>query len=191
MKRLSPLMFLAAVLLSAGSVVRSQDRYVSSKTHIQFFSTTPVEDIEANNYASVSTINTATGDVVFSVPMQSFEFEKALMQQHFNNEHFLETSVYPKAKMTADITNLEAIDLAGNGEYPATIEGEMTIKDITNPFSASGTITVMDGQLTVDSTFDLILADYGIVFNESEKVSTKISKTIEITVVAEYTADNN
>lgn len=191
MKRLNYFVFLAAIVFSAGSTVRSQDRYVSSKTHIKFFSTTPVEDIEANNYASVSTLNKATGDVVFSVPMQSFEFEKALMQQHFNNEHFLETSVYPKAKMTATITDLEAIDFTVDGEYPATIEGEMTIKDKTNPFRESGTIKVKDGQLTVNSTFDLTLADYGIVFNESEMVSTKIAKTIQITVVAEYTADKN
>ncbi|MGC9342103.1 MAG: YceI family protein, partial [Bacteroidales bacterium] len=82
----------------------AQDRYVSSKMHIKFFSTTPVEDIEANNYASVSTINPSTGEVVFSVPMQSFEFEKALMQQHFNNEHFLETNVYPHSKFKGTIT---------------------------------------------------------------------------------------
>ena len=64
------------------------DKLVSSETHIKFFSTTPAEDIEANNFKSVSTFNRATSELVFSVPMQSFEFEKSLMQKHFNSDKF-------------------------------------------------------------------------------------------------------
>ena len=186
MRKFSISLFMAVALLTFSFVAQAQDRYVSSKTHIKFFSTTPVEDIEANNYASVSTIDPSTGIVVFSVPIQSFEFEKAMMQEHFNNEHFLESNVYPKAKFKATILNLDEIDFAKNGEYQAEIEGEMTIKDKTNPLKASGTITVKNQTLTVNAVFDLVLADYGITFNESEMVSKKIAKSIEITVTAEY-----
>lgn len=186
MKKILSSLFLAVALLTFSEAVQAQDRYVSSKTHIKFFSTTPVEDIEANNYASVSTIVPSTGDVVFSVPIQSFEFEKAMMQQHFNNEHFLESNVYPKAKFKATITNLKEIDFTKDGEYQAEIEGEMTIKDKTNPVKESGTITVQGQALIINAVFDLILADYGITFDESDMVSSKISKSIEITVAAEY-----
>jgi len=186
MKNFKSRLFLAAAMIAFSIAAQSQDRYVSSKTHIQFFSTTPVEDIEAHNYASVSTIDPGTGEVVFSVPMQSFEFEKAMMQQHFNNEHFLESSVYPKSKFKATITNLDKIDFTKDGVYMAEIEGEMTIKDKTNPVKESGTITVKDQKLIVNAVFDLMLADYGITFDEAEMVSKKISKSIEITVVAEY-----
>ncbi len=186
MKKLSLNIILAVALLTISFVAQTQDRHVSSKTHIKFFSTTPVEDIEAHNYASVSTINSKTGEVVFSVPMQSFEFEKAMMQQHFNNEHFLETNVYPKSKFKAIITNLDEIDFTKDGEYQAEIEGEMIIRDKTNPIKDSGTITVKGQTLTVNSVFDLTLADYGITFNESEMVSKKIGKSVEITVIAEY-----
>ena len=186
MKKLSSSLFLAVVLVTLSFMTQAQDRYVSSKTHIKFFSTTPVEDIEANNYASVSTIDRSSGDVVFSVSIQSFEFEKAMMQEHFNNEHFLESNVYPKSKFKATITNLDEIDFSKNGEYQAEIEGEMTIKDKTNPVKESGTITVQGQTLTVNTVFDIVLADYGITFNDSEMVSTKISKNIEITVAAEY-----
>jgi polyisoprenoid-binding protein YceI len=161
-------------------------KYVSAKSHIKFFSTTPVEDIEAHNYASVSTISPSSGEVVFSVPMQSFEFEKAMMQEHFNNEHFLESSVYPKSKFKGIITNLDEIDFTKNGEYEALIEGSMTIKDLTNPISEPGTVKVNGQNLTVNSTFNITLADYGITFNDSEMVSKKIGKSIEITVTGEY-----
>ncbi len=165
---------------------QTSEKYVSKNTHIKFFSTTPVEDIEADNYASVSTIEPATGEVVFSVPMQSFEFEKAMMQKHFNNEHFLVTSEYPKAKFKGTITNLDEIDFAKNGEYKAEIQGEMTIKDKTNPITETGTITVSGKDLEVNSVFDITLADYGIMFDEGEMVSKKIGKTLEITVTGKY-----
>ena len=186
MKKLSSNLFLSLVLVTLSVITQAQDRYVSSKTHIKFYSTTPVEDIEADNYATVSTIDQSTGEVVFSVPIQSFEFEKAMMQEHFNNEHFLESNVYPKAKFKATITNLEKIDFTKNGVYQAEIEGEMTIKDLTNLLKETGTITVKDNSLLVNAVFDLVLADYGITFNDSEMVSTKIGKSVEVKVLAEY-----
>ena len=186
MKTQNSRLFLIVLLVAFSIMTQAQDRYVSSNTHIKFYSTTPVEDIEANNFSSVSTIDQGTGEVVFSVPIQSFEFEKAMMQEHFNNEHFLESSVYPKAKFKASITNLDAIDFTKNGEYQAVIEGEMTIKDLTNPLKESGTITVKDKSLIVNAVFDLVLADYGITFADSDMVSTKTGKSVEVTVVAEY-----
>ena len=74
----------AALLISLTTITATAQKLVSSKTHFKFFSTTPAEDIEANNYKTVSTIETSTGEIVFSVPMQSFEFKKSLMQEHFN-----------------------------------------------------------------------------------------------------------
>lgn len=176
---------LTAISLMAFTPIKG--KLVSSKTHIKFFSTTPVEDIEANNYKAVSTLDTETGEVVFSVPMQSFEFDKALMQEHYNGKNFLSTKKHPKSKMTGKITNLSAVDFGSNGEYKAQITGEMTIKGELQPFNAEGTISVADGKITVNSKFNLTLADYKIAFKKG-KPSTNIAKTIEVTLVAEYSA---
>lgn len=186
MKKVKLILSGLAVLISLGVYGQSQAKYISSKSHIKFFSTTPVEDIEANNYASVSTIKPTSGEVVFSVPMQSFEFEKALMQQHFNNEHFLETNVYPKSKLTGRIINLKDVNFAQNGKYSAEIEGELTIKGITKPVKETGTIVVENDVVKVSSQFNVILADFGITFDEKDLVSTKIAKEVEVTVNAEY-----
>lgn len=187
MKQTIHYLFAAATMLFAlETMAQVPEKYVSSKTHIKFFSTTPVEDIEAHNYSSVSTIKPATGEVVFSVPMQGFEFEKAMMQQHFNNEHFLETNVYPKSKFKGTISNINDIDFTKDGKYEAQIEGELTIKDKTHPVSEKGTIEVKGNQLLIHSVFEVTLADYGIVFDESEMVSKKIAKTVAVTVEGEY-----
>lgn len=186
MKKIRSIIVAFAFLITVNAIGQVPGKYISSKTHIKFFSTTPVEDIEANNYASVSAITPSTGEVVFSVPMQSFEFEKALMQQHFNNEYFLETNVYPKSKFKGTITNLDEIYFGKDGKYNAVIEGILTIKDLKKTINEPGTIEVRGSTLTVNSTFPITLADFGIVFDEKEMVSKKISKTIEITIEGEY-----
>lgn len=160
-------------------------KYVSNKTHIKFFSTTPAEDIESNNYKSVSTLDTETGEIVFSVPMQSFEFEKALMQKHFNSKKFLDTKSYPKAKLKGTIINLDKIKFDKDGTYDAQISGDLTIKGVTNSINEKGKIIVKEGVVTANSIFVVRLADYGITFT-SGKPSTNIAESVEVTVVAEY-----
>jgi len=173
------------VALIAMTFATFAQKQVSQKTHIKFFSTTPVEDIEANNYASTGVVNTETGDVVFSVPMQSFEFEKSLMQKHFNSKKFLHTKANPKAKLVGKITNLSAIDFTKDGSYAADIKGDLTINGVTNPINEKATIDITNGKMTLNSTFDVTLADYEIVFKRG-KPSKNIAKTVEVTVVAEY-----
>ena len=63
----------------------------------------------------------------------------------------------------------------------------MTIKGELQPFNAEGIISVADGKITVNSKFNLTLADYKIAFKKG-KPSTNIAKTIEVTLVAEYSA---
>jgi polyisoprenoid-binding protein YceI len=176
---------LSLVLLAFVAFTPKPGKMVSSKTHIKFFSTTTAENIEANNYKSVSTFDTQTGDVVFSVPMQSFEFEKALMQKHFNSEDFLNTKTNPKAKLVAKLSNLADFNPEKNGTYNATFKGEMSINGKSNPINEKATITVNGTKIRVVSKFNLKLADFGVAF-EKGKPSTNIAKTVEVTVDAEY-----
>ena len=163
----------------------AQNRLLTENTHIRFFSSTPAEDIESNNYASTSTINLENGNVVFSVPMQSFEFEKSLMQRHFNQRRFLHTSEYPTGRLVGKITNLDQIDFSTNGEYEAHVEGDLTIKGVTNKISEKGSIKVNGDVVEVQSVFFVTLADYDITFSRG-KPSSNIADKVEVTVVAKY-----
>ena len=188
MKKVSFLLSTLTIILVLFAFTPPVGKFVSSKTHIKFFSHTSVEDIQANNYASVSTIDPSTGDVVFSVPMQSFEFEKALMQKHFNSDKFLDTKQFPKAKLKGKITNIAQINLEKDGTYQANVEGELTIKGVTKPIKEKGTVTVKGNQIEVQSTFSITLADYGITFVKG-KPASNIAKTVEVTVHAEYQSE--
>lgn len=160
-------------------------KYVSRAVHVEFFSSTSAEDIRANNYTVTGTIDAASGEVVFSVPMQGFEFEKALMQKHFNGGDFLDTKTYPKAKFKGTITDKGAVDFGKDGTYKVSVKGDMTIKDKTNPVTTTGTITVKGGTVSIDSKFPLTLADYNVTFAKG-KPSTNIAKTVEVTVKGDF-----
>jgi len=185
MKKLNLVLGSLVLLASITAFSQTSGKLVSDKANIKFFSHTTVEDIQASNNTSVGTINKTTGEVVFSVPMQGFEFEKALMQEHFNSDKFLDTKTFPKAKLKGTVTNLAQVNFAKDGTYPATVEGEMTIKGVTNSFKSTGTITVKGNKAEIQSKFNITLADYKITFVKG-KPSTNIAKTVEVTVLADY-----
>ncbi len=179
--------FLFLLLVSPIALVfgQTESKLISQKTHFKFFSHTVAEDIEAHNYKSVGTLNTDTGEVVFSVPMQSYEFEKAKMQQHYNSSKFLDTKQFPKSKLKGKITELETVNFDQDGIYEVMVSGDLNIHGETKKIEEKATITIKDGQISLSSTFKLTLSDYGIAF-EDGKPSTNIAKEIEITAIAEY-----
>ena len=188
MKYIFNLTISAFVLALVFAFTTTGGKLTSNKTHIKFFSHTSIEDISANNYKAVSTLDKTTGDVVFSVPMQSFDFEKALMQKHYNSKDFLNTKKFPKAKMVGKITNLSDIKFDTDGTYSATIKGEMTLKGVTKTIEEKGSIKVSGKTVKVDSKFKLLLADYGIEFSKG-KPASNIAKTVDVTLIAEYKSE--
>lgn len=161
------------------------NKLVSKSGHVNFFSHTAVEDISADNYKLVSTLETETGELVFSVPMQSFEFEKSLMQKHFNSKKFLDTKTYPKTKFTGNITNLSDIDFTKDGTYTANVSGELTMHGVTKAITETATITVEGNNITVEVVLSITLADYNIAFTKG-KPSTNIAKTIDAKIKAVF-----
>lgn len=185
MKKTTLLSMIMIMSFSLISIHVSAQKLVSSKTHFKFFSSTPAEDIEANNYKTVGTIETSTGEVVFSVPMQSFEFKKSLMQQHFNGKKYLDTKTNPKAKLKGKIDNLSEVNFEEDGSYPVSISGELTINGVTNAIAEEATILVEGGKVSLDSKFNITLADYEVAF-EKGKPAKNIAKVVEVTVKAVY-----
>jgi len=185
MKTKRILSVLALVVISLTSFTATAQKLVASKTHIKFFSTTPVEDIEANNYKVISSIDLATGVVVFSIPMQSFEFEKALMQKHFNQPKFLDTQQFPKAKFKGAIVNKSKVDFSKDGTYTVEVKGDLTLHGITKNITEKGTITIKDGKVSANAKFMIVLADYKIAF-EKGKPSKNISKDVEVTIALKF-----
>lgn len=164
------------------SAIHSQT-FISKTGHIWFYSYTPIEEIEAHNNQSASILNATTGDLQFSLLIRSFEFKKALMQEHFN-VNYMESDTYPKASFKGNITNLSEIDFKKDGIYDAEASGNLTIHGVTKPINAKGTIEIKDGIPTIKSKFKVLTEDYNIKI--PDLVKEKIAKEIEIMVDVTY-----
>ena len=95
---------LVIVATTLSSVAFGQERFFTKTGSISFFSKTPLEDIEAHNRSVTCVLDSKTGNVQFAVLMKGFEFKKALMQEHFN-EDYIESDKYPKAEFKGQIVN--------------------------------------------------------------------------------------
>lgn len=172
------LVTLAAILLVVASA-NAQDRYFTKTGTIEFFSKATLEDIEAKNKTVQAVLDKKTGALQFAVQMKGFEFQKALMQEHFN-ENYVESGKYPKAEFKGTVSNNSAVNYTKDGTYNVTVKGKMTLHGVTKDVEAPGTITVNGGKLEGKSTFNIQLSDYKISI--PSVVKDKISNSIKITV---------
>lgn len=163
--------------------LEAQERYFTKEGNITFFSSTPIEDIEAVNRKATSVLDASTGNIEWAVLIKAFIFEKALMQEHFN-ENYLESDKFPKANFKGVVQNMDAINMKKDGTYKQKVKGNLTIRDVTQPVETEATFTVKGAKVSASCTFEIVVADYKIKI--PSVVTDKIAKTLEITVQADY-----
>ena len=167
----------AAVLLMSASV--AAQNYFTRDAKIKFNSDTPMEKIEAVTKSASCLLNTQSGNLAWKVLINGFQFEKALMQEHFN-ENYMESSKFPNATFEGSITNLGEINFAQDGKYNAKVKGKMTIHGVTKDVDLNGTVKVSAGTITLNSNFVVAPADYDIKI--PGLVKDNIAKEIKVLV---------
>ena len=151
-----------AAFFAAPLALTAQERYATRTGHISFHSETPMEKIEAHNHKSISVLDASTGAVEFAALMKGFEFEKALMQEHFN-ENYVESDKFPKAVFKGTLNGITADDLKKAGTKEVTAVGDMTMHGVTKPVTIKGTFTMEPtGAIKASSTFTIKPEDYNI-----------------------------
>jgi hypothetical protein len=171
---------LAIIVLAFAPATKT---HITHTGHIWFFSKTPMENIEAHNYQVGASLNPEKGDMAFSVLIKSFEFKKALMQDHFN-ENYMESDKYPKSTFKGKITNIKSVNFDKNGIYKVTVSGDLNMHNVTKPVTANGTITVKGDSVYSKSVFQVALKDYNIAI--PSVVKDKIAETLDIHVDVAY-----
>jgi hypothetical protein len=169
-------------MLALFQITQAQ-KVITKSGHIWFYSKTPLEEIEAHNRQVVSIIDESTGDLSFMLLIKSFEFKRALMQEHFN-ENYMESDKYPKASFKGKITNISKIDFKRDGVYPAEVSGDLTIHNVTKPVTTKGTLEIKNGTVTARAEFLITAHEYNISI--PSVVEDKIAKEIKVTVEAIY-----
>jgi polyisoprenoid-binding protein YceI len=170
-------------LLCLGQMAIGQ-KFFSKTGKISFTSDAPLEKIEASNSSASTVIDLGTGNLEWAVLVQGFQFEKALMKEHFN-ENYMESTKYPKAVFKGNIDNVSQIDLTKDGTYTISASGQLEMHGVKRDVTIPGTITVKKGSIAAaNSHFSIIITDYNIEI--PKVVGDNISKKVDIIVQAEY-----
>lgn len=173
--------FLSIVALAFSSSMFAQI-YIAKNCEISFFSASPLENIEAVNKACKPIINTSTNDIQMKVVISAFQFDKPLMQEHFN-ENYMESEKFPNAIFKGKIN--ENIDWTKDGEYKITVTGKLTMHGVEKERTVEGVVKIKGTEITISSKFNIHIADHGIkvpslyVQNIAEDVETKITAVLE------------
>jgi polyisoprenoid-binding protein YceI len=168
-------------LISVTSI--SAQKYFTRNGKISFYSDAPLEKIEALNNQATSVIDATTGKMEFAILIKAFQFEKALMQEHFN-ENYMESSQFPKATFKGAIKDPEKVNFGEDGEYEVVVTGDMTIHGVTKPIEAPGLLKVDGEKITATSEFELTVADFDIKI--PAVVRDNIAKTVKVSVELDY-----
>ncbi|MCF6351604.1 MAG: YceI family protein [Cyclobacteriaceae bacterium] len=175
------LMLVALVLASQASPAQ---KVVSVKSKTTFFSSAVLENITATTTKGKSVINLLNGEIAFSIPINSFEFFKSLMQEHFN-EKYMETEKFPKATFLGRIDNWD-----NKKDLPeAVATGNLIIHGVSKQFSAKGSVVFKGDMLIIEAKFNVHLKDFEV--EVPSIMFQKIAKDVEITVTYEYAVYEN
>lgn len=159
-------LLLTALLTS--STFLSAQRYLTREARLDFDAGSPLEDIEAFTESGSAVYDESTGKIGVQVLMTSFQFKRALMQEHFN-ENYVESDKFPKASF--------------KGYYgEGFVAGGLTIHGVTKEITVPASLDQEDGNFVLVTSFYITLADYEVKIPSA--VANKISKTASIQVKA-------
>jgi hypothetical protein len=126
---------------------------------VSFFSASPLENIEAINKASKPLINKSTNEIQIKIVNTAFVFEKALMQEHFN-ENYMESEKFPNTIFKGKIN--EKIDWSKDAENKVTVTGKMSMHGVDKDVTIDGSLNIKGEEITISTKFKIHIADYGI-----------------------------
>src|SRR5687768_4820404 len=152
---------LSAAIIFCVNLVQAQDKFFTKSGKISFYSKASLENIEAHNKSVTCVLDTKTGNMQFAVLMKGFEFEKALMQEHFN-ENYVESHKFPKADFKGQVVNNAEVNYAKDGSYPVKVTGKLTIHGESKDVETTGKIHVKQGKIITDASFNVQLSDFKI-----------------------------
>jgi YceI-like domain len=139
------------------------------------------EIIKAANKSGTCVLDKATGALEMAVLIKSFLFERALMQEHFN-ENYMESGKFPKATFQGKLDNIAPLTAGKDGTFNVNAVGKMTMHGVSKDLTAPVVITIKGGKISAVTTFTVALADHSIAI--PSVVADKINKkaTVKATV---------
>ncbi len=154
-------------------------RYFTRTGHANFFSHSSLEDISADNNNASLVIDASSGELISKMLMKSFVFEKALMQEHFN-ENYIESDKFPKAILKGTILNVKELDFSSTEVQKLMIDAKVTLHGVEKAYKIQGSIQNKEGMLICKAIFNMKPEDHKIEIPKT--VAGNIAESIRVTV---------
>jgi hypothetical protein len=170
-------LFLALIICFAFVMQANAQTYTGKNIKFNIFSSTPIEDIKAVSYTGVAVLTAQKQEITIQVAIKSLEFDKKLMQEHFN-ENYMESDKYPLAKFKGIIE--PKIDWSKDGEYNVTAKGTLSVHGVDQARTINGKLTIKNKVASISTTFNVACAEHQIKI--PSLMFTKIAEVIQVKV---------
>jgi hypothetical protein len=153
----------------------AQEKLISDKGTINFEASVPFfEEVKAINNNTTCVLITKTGEITCLAYIKKFQFERSLMQEHFNT-NYMESARYPKAIFKGLIEKFDLKNIDSNiKEYE--IKGKITVHGKSKTIVVSATIKKVAEGIELISNFPLSTDDFKIEIPYI--VRSKIAKNV-------------
>ncbi|WP_316769309.1 YceI family protein [Pedobacter frigiditerrae] len=165
------------VLAFSYTISANAQTFVGKNIKVNIFSSTPVEDIKAASSSGAAVLIAQKQELAVQVNIKSLEFDKKLMQEHFN-ENYMESDKYPTAKFKGVIS--PKIDWTTDGEYNVNAKGTLSVHGVDQARNITGKLAIRNGVVSLYSNFDVVCAAHQIKI--PSLVFTKIAEVIKVTI---------
>jgi len=150
----------------------SAQQYMTRQGSLAFDAGSPLEDIYAVSKSATVVYDAADNKLGVQVLMTSFEFKRALMQEHFN-ENYVESEVYPKAVFKGVYKDGRAI-------------GALSIHGVTKDVNVPAKVEMSEKSVLLNAQFSVKIEEFGVAIPKT--VANKIDSEAKITVNCEMLA---
>lgn len=174
-------LLLCGLGLLFGGQLKAQNSFTCKEVKVNIFSSTPIEDIKAQSVNAISVIIPNAKQIVFQIPIKSFEFSRSLMKEHFNDD-YMESNKFPNATFKGNI--LDQVDFEKDGTYNVSVKGILNIHGISKERTIKGIMVIKNGKPFIHSSFNVACADHDIKI--PSVVFKKIAEVITVTVSGNY-----
>ncbi len=176
------ILFLSFIAL--GFSLFAQKKTTTSAT-VAFDASTAIDRLpKAENKTVIAALDTKTGAVQFEATVKNFAFSNPTIQEHFNDKKWLNSDEFPKFTFKGTVTDPSKVNFEKDGTYTVSVAGDLTIRGVSKPVTAPGTVVVNNGTISAASEFSITLADFGITGVPID--AGKVAKEPKITVSAEF-----
>jgi len=162
------------LITSSLGFIKPKKQFITRNGQVTFFSYASAENIKAENNETLSLLDAKEGKIAVNILMRAFEFEKSLMQEHFNDS-YIESDIFPRATFQGAILNFKPKQ---SGIQTKFIKGDFTLHGVTKPLKIKSDIEYKSGSYTITGETSIDVKDFKIKIPQI--LSSKIAKTVKI-----------